>query len=108
MPDTVESLKIKCDEYEEILGVGGKDIAKRAFLSLCRIVNEQTKILDKFSFDVEIIKTAKDDKFYDRVSDIVVKMPKTIAEINNLRTELKITKKEEESAFVDGIAEKRS
>jgi hypothetical protein len=46
--------KQKCEEYEEILGVGGKDIAKRAFLSICRIVNQQTKRLDKFDLDKEI------------------------------------------------------
>lgn len=99
--------KQKCEEYEEILGVGGKDIAKRAFLSLCRIVNQQTKRLDKFNLDTEITQNPKDDKVYDRVMEIVVKMPKMISDINSLRAELKITKKEEEETFIDSIADQR-
>ena len=100
--------KLKCEEYEEILGVGGRDITKRAFLSLCRIVNQQTKRLDKFNLDTEIGQNPKDDKVYDRVMEIVVKMPKMISDINSLRSELKITKQEEEETFVDSIAKSRN
>jgi hypothetical protein len=99
--------KQKCEEYEEILGVGGKDIAKRAFLSICRIVNQQTKRLDKFDLDKEIGQNPKEDKIYDRTIAILEGMPKMIKDINALRAELKITKKEEEQTFIDSVADTR-
>jgi len=100
--------KEKCEEYEAILGIGGKDIAKRAFLSLCRVVNQQVARLDKFVLDKEIGVNPKDDKIYDRTMAIADGMPKMIKDINALKLELKITKKEEEETFIDGIAEKRN
>lgn len=99
--------KQKCEEYEQILGVGGNDIAKKAFLSLCRIISQQTKRLDKFNIDNEIGKNPKEEKVYDRTMDIVSGMPKMISEIHRLRAELGITNKEIEESFVDGIAETR-
>ena len=99
--------KEKCEEYEEILGINGKDLAKKAFLSICRIVNQQTKRLDKFVLDNEIGVSPKDDKIYDRTMAMVEGMPKMIKDINALRVELKITKKEEEETFIDSIAETR-
>lgn len=97
----------KIMEYEEILGVNGNDIAKKAFLALCRIVKAQTKRLNKFDLDKEIATNPKDDKVYDRTMSIVDSMAKMIKEIKILREELGISHKEIEEAFVDGIAEKR-
>jgi hypothetical protein len=96
-----------CEEYEQILGIGSNDIAKKAFLSLCRIVNQQTKRLNKFEIDKEIGQNPKEDKVYDRTMDIFSGMPKIISEINRLRIELSITNKEIEESFIDGIAETR-
>lgn len=102
-----EDYKKKCEEYEEILGIGGNDIAKDAFVALCRITKQQTQRLNKFDIDKEIGQNPKDDKIYDRVMDIVIKMPKIISDINSLRKELSISNNQIEEAFIDGIAEKR-
>jgi len=107
MADTIEDLKQKISDYEAILGVGQNDIAKDAFLSLCRIVKLQSKRLNKFDLEHEIGQNSKEDKIYDRTMDIVVKMPKMISDIHSLRKELAITNSQIEEAFVDGIAEKR-
>jgi hypothetical protein len=103
----LEQLQQKVDDYESILGIGENDVAKEAFYSLCRIARQQTKRLDKFELDKEIGQNPKEDKVYDRVMEIVVKMPKMISDIHALRKELGITNKQIEEAFVDGIAEKR-
>ncbi len=99
--------KQRCEDYESILGISDNDVAKKAFMSLCRVVEQQTKRLNKFNLDTEITKDAKEDKVYDRTMDIIVKMPKMIGDIHSLRKELGITNKQIEEAFVDGIAEKR-
>lgn len=100
--------KQKCEEYEQLLGIGGNDIAKDAFIALCRITKQQTKRLSKFDLEKEIGVNAKEDKVYDRTMDIVVKMPKMISDINTLRKELNISNNQIEEAFTDGIAEKRA
>lgn len=97
----------KIQEYEEILGVNGKDIAKKAFLALCKVAKAQTKRLEIFNLDKEIAVNPKDDKIYDRTMGIVDSMPKMIKDIKSLREELGIKQKEIEEAFIDGIAEKR-
>lgn len=84
--------KKKCEEYESILGIGEFDIARNAFFALCRVVDSQTKRLNKFNLDTEIAKDAKEDKIYDRTKAIWEGMPKMIMDINNLRKELNITK----------------
>jgi len=102
-----EKLQQTISDYESILGIGDNDIAKEAFLSLCKIAKQQSKRLNKFDLDKEIGSNPKDDKVYDRVMEIVVKMPKMISDIHALRKELGITNNQIEEAFVDGIAEKR-
>lgn len=103
----IEKLQQTISDYESILGIGNNDIAKEAFLSFCRVVKQQSKKLKTFELDKEIGSNPKDDKVYDRVMEIVVKMPKMISDIYALRKELGITNTQIEEAFVDGIAEKR-
>lgn len=103
----IEQLKQKVEDYESILGIGDNDLAKKAFFSLCRVAKLQTNRLNIFDLDKEIGQNPKDDKVYDRVMEIVVKMPKMISDIHALRKELGITNTQIEEAFVDGIAEKR-
>lgn len=105
MPET--DYKSKCEEYESILGIGEFDLAKKAFISFCKVINQQAKRLDKFTLETEIIKEDKADKVYDRTMDIVVKMPKMISDIHSLRKELGISNAQLEEAFTDGIAERR-
>lgn len=97
----------KCEEYESILGIGEFDLAKKAFISFCRVVHQQSERLNKFKLDTEIVKEDKADKVYDRTMDIVIKMPKMISDIHNLRKELGISNTQIEEAFTDGIADKR-
>lgn len=100
--------KKKCEEYESILGVGERDIAKDAFISLCRVVSAQSKRIGKFNLDTEIETNSKEDKVYDRTMAIVEKMPKMISEINSLRKELGLTNKlVSDEVFADSIAKER-
>lgn len=99
--------KEKIEEYEKILGIGDNDLAKKAFISFCRVVGLQAKRLDKFNLESEIGQNAKEDKVYDRTMDMVIKMPKMISDINSLRKELGLTNTQLEEAFIDGIAETR-
>lgn len=103
----IEKLQHQVNDYENILGISGNDIAKKAFVSYCKIAKQMTGRLDKFELDKEIGQNPKEDKVYDRVMEIVVKMPKMISDIYALRKELGITNTQIEEAFVDGIAEKR-
>jgi nitrogen fixation/metabolism regulation signal transduction histidine kinase len=70
---------------------------------------KQTDRIDKFDLDKEIGLNPKDDKVYDRTMEIVIKMPKMISELNGLKTELKLTGKQEvdEAPFIETVAETR-
>lgn len=94
MSETIQQLKDKIEEYEKILGIGDYDIEKSAFFSLCRIADMQTNRLNKFNLENEISQNAKEDKVYDRTKAIWEGLPKMIIDINNLRKELNIGKKE--------------
>jgi hypothetical protein len=99
MPETVEELKKKVDEYEKMIGIGEYDIAKNAFFAICRIADLQTKRLNKFNLETEIAKDAKEDKIYDRTKAIWEGMAKMISDINSLRKELGIGKAEVAQQF---------
>lgn len=101
--------KKRCEELEEIIGIGKNDIARKAFISVCRMVSAQTDLLNKFTIETEIKKIpSKDgDKIYDRTIAVLDGMPKMITNIVELRDKLKITPKEIEEAFVDAIAQDR-
>lgn len=102
----IDELKKKISEYESLLGVNDKDVAKDAFLAYCKIVKMYTAKLNKFNLDTEIGKDPKEDKVYDRVTAIVKEMPSIILDISKLRKELNISKDLDE-AYVDGIADNR-
>lgn len=106
---TEKQLEEKIVEYEAIIGIGKNDVARNAFVALCKALGQQSKRIEKFNLDTEIAKFEKDDKIYDRTMDIIIKMPKMILDINNIRKELGISLKDMgNGAFVDGVAEKRT
>lgn len=92
--------KKRCEEYEAILGIGQRDLARMSFISYCKAVR-------KLSDRVKNIGTNEDGGFNKEDTDLVAKMPKMILDVVDLREKLKLSSAEIEEAFVDGIAEKR-
>lgn len=91
--------KKKCEEYEKILGVGNYDIERSAFFALCRMADLQTQRLNNFNLESEIKGDPKEDKVYDRTMKILENIPKMISDINSLRRELNIGRKDIEQQF---------
>lgn len=63
----------------------------RAYYALQKILNQQSDFLDKFEFETELKRFAKDDKTYDRASDVIEKLAVNVSRINALKIELGIT-----------------
>lgn len=99
----------RIEELEGIIGIGKNDIARKAFMAVCKMTASQTTLLNNFTIESEIKKIpAKDgDKIYDRTIAILDGMPKLIGNIIELRDKLKISTKDIEEAFVDSIAQPR-
>lgn len=67
----------------------------RAFYSMQKILNQQADFLSKFDLDKEIKSYSKDDKLYDRASDLWEKLPANISKMSVLKSELSVTGNEE-------------
>lgn len=81
----------------------------RAFYAMQRILNQQADFLNKFELEYEIKRFERDDKVYDRASELWEKMPATISKLALLKTEIGITGNEEKdtaikASFLDRIA----
>lgn len=67
----------------------------RSFYAMQKMLNQQADFLDKFELEKEIKTFEKDNKVYDRASDIWEKLPGNISKVNALKSELSITGNEE-------------
>lgn len=92
--------KIKCEQYEKLLGVGDYDPVKSAFIVLIKMLNQQTEFLNEFRISSHISDTDKDSPKYKRAMEMVDGLPKMITSINDLRSTLKLTK--EDVAQIEG------
>lgn len=97
-----EELKIKIKSYE-----APGDM--RAFYAMQRILNQQADFLSKFDLEYEIKRYEKDDKVYDRASELWEKLPTAISKLAILKTEIGVTGNEEKdvaikASFLDRIA----
>lgn len=98
-----EELKNKIKSYE-----APGDM--RAFYAMQRILNMQADFLNKFDLEYELKRFERDDKVYDRASELWEKLPSTISKLAVLKTEIGITGNEEKdtaikASFLDRAAQ---
>lgn len=87
-----QQLKVVMDRlavYED------EDLEKDGYYAFKLWVRQQVDIVKEFKLDEEIKKNPKDDKFYDRVKALGEGLKSSITDLKTLRTELRITYKEE-------------
>lgn len=66
----------------------------RAYYAAQRMLNQQIDVIKDFNVEDEIKKNPKEDKVYDRVMDIFSSLTQNASKINNLFTELSLSKDE--------------
>lgn len=91
----LEAEKRKVAALEQKLSLYQKDATIRGYYVQNKVVNQQIDLLDNFNLDKEIKLNPKEDKFYDRAMSLSDNLPKTIAALNQLKIELKITGNED-------------
>jgi hypothetical protein len=99
----VDELKAKLKSYE-----APGDM--RAYYAMQRILNQQADFLSKFDLEYELKRFERDDKVYDRASDLWEKLPTSISKLALLKTEIGITGNEEKdtaikASFLDRAAQ---
>ena len=83
--------KQKVSVLEQKLRLRELPAKMRGFYALQRIINQQSDYLNDFVFKDEISKNPKDEKTYDRASDVWEKLAANITKLNALETELSIS-----------------
>lgn len=76
-----------------------KDPIKRGYFALCRIQNLQVDLLNDFDLKSRISDNKKETLEYERVESIWTKLPTMITNLNLLKTELKISKSDEDNEY---------
>lgn len=91
----LESEKKKVSVLEQKLRLLELPGEMRGYYSMNRMVNMQSDFLNGFDLDKEIKTYSKDDKLYDRASDLWEKLPANISKLHALKTEIGATGEEE-------------
>jgi len=71
------------------------DLEKEGYFALKAMVKQQVDIVREFKVKEEIVKSPKDDKYYDRVKALSEGLKVMITDLKTLRMELKINPNEE-------------
>ena len=96
MAETVDSLKKQVSVLEQKIALyENEELEKEGYYALKGLVKQQIDIIKEFKLSEEIIKNPKDDKYYDRVKAVGEGLKSMITDLKLLRSELKITFKEE-------------
>lgn len=90
----IDDLRKAIIEYEKILGIGGNDPMRDAFIIYVKILNQQSDYLKDFKIKDVISKVDKDSPEYKRAMDMVDGLPKMITSVNDLKSVLKLTKED--------------
>ena len=72
----------------------------RAYYAMQRILNQQADFLNNFDFAYEIRRYEREDKLYDRASDLWEKLPGAISKLALLKTEIGVTNNEEKDTAI--------
>lgn len=91
----LESEKKKVSVLEQKLRLYELPGEMRGYYAMQRILNQQSDYLNKFELEKELKQFSKDDKIYDRSSELWEKLPVNISRLNALKSELNITGNEE-------------
>lgn len=112
MSDEIQALNEKIERLQKKIDFYETDATTKGFYALNKIVNQQVDILNNFRLKDEISKNPKEDKTYDRVSDLWTKLGAMISSLNALKLELKISGDEAKDTkrvgFIEHFAEKRN
>lgn len=95
----VDDLKKKVSVLEQRLRLYELPGKMRGFYAMQRIVNQQADFLDKFELEKELKVYSKEDKVYDRASELWEKLPANIAKLNSLESEIGATGNEEKDTL---------
>lgn len=90
MTESIQELQAKIAEYEKRMGIGEYDPAKKGYLVLVKILNQQNEYLDKFNISDKIGSLAKEDAVYPRAKEMWDDLPAMITKLSNLKIELKM------------------
>lgn len=104
MPETIEEFKRDNANLRQQLNVAmqklaiyeDEDLEKDGYYAFKFWVRQQVDIVMDFKLKDEITKNPKDDKFYDRVKALGEGLNGAITNLKTLRTELRITQKDDE------------
>lgn len=89
-----------CEEYERRMGIGEHDPAKKGYMVLVKILNQQNEFLDTFSIKSKISSEEKADAtIYKNAKDMWEKLPDMLKSINSLRIELKMDGEEKKEQY---------
>ena len=91
MAETIEELKKQLLFYKS-------DPEKRGYFALVRIINQQIDYLNEFNIKVHVGGKASEDATFARTKDMWENLPKMISALNDLKTQLRISKSDEEEA----------
>lgn len=89
----IDALKEKLRTYESPGDM-------RAYYAMQRILNQQSDFLNKFNLESEIKIFERDDKTYDRASELWEKLPTLISKLALLKTEIGATSNEEKDTAI--------
>lgn len=102
MAETIEELqklleveKKKVFTLEQKVRLYEQPSEMRSYYSMNRMLNMQADFLNGFNLQSEIKTFSKDDKLYDRASDLWEKLPANISKMNSLKLEIGATDDEE-------------
>lgn len=110
----INNLRRQLDVAMKTLAVyESENLEKDGYYTLKGFVKKQIDIVKAFDLGTEIKKSPKDDKYYDRVKAIGEGLKSMISDLKALKTELKLTQKDDEEnesagSFIEGFAETRN
>ncbi len=90
-----DDLKKQVNVLEQKLRLYESPGEMRGYYALQRILNQQADYLNKFELEKELKTFSKEDKIYDRASELWEKLAGNLEKVNSLKTTLGISGNEE-------------
>lgn len=95
MAENVDDLKKQVSVLEQRLRLYELPGEMRGYYAMQKILNQQADFLNKFELEKELKTFSKDDKVYDRASELWEKLPVNLARVNELKSTLGVSGNEE-------------
>lgn len=98
MSESIEELQRELDFYRN-------DPEKRGYFALRRIVNAQIDFLNSFNVKTNVSGKKSEDASFERTQGMWEKLPKMIADLADLKNQLRVTSKDEKEFDTKGVLE---